>query len=471
LLCRLSGLGLLRGLPFLKFESDLVCAPCCHGKMIVASHSPVNTVMTEHPGQLLHMDTVDPSQVRSMGGKWYILVIVDDYSRYSWVFFLESKDEVFEHFRLLVLRLNNEHPNCLKAIHSDNETEFRNASFDEFCLEHEIDQQFSATRVPQQNGVMEQNNHTLVEMGRMMLDEHRTPRHFWDDAISTACYISNRIFLRSIMYLASFELHFGHRPSVSHFRPFVCKCFVLKCGNLDKFESRSFDGILLGYTPCGRSYRVYNFETNTIVESCDVTFDETAHCPRGVFECAGDKEMEESIFVDEGLQGVDGDEDEPLLPSTSSPEPVPAFTLEAEAPQATTSSTAAMEASQVEGEIVSKPGAHSHIQKVHPTQQIIGNLNERVTRSSRSAYLSCFLNTLFVALFEPRDVGHTLSDLSWVNAMHEELENFERNQVCTLVDHPRDVNVIGTKWVFKNKQGEDGEVVRNKARLVAQGYS
>ena len=76
-----------------------------------------------------------------------------------------------------------------------------------------------------------------------------------------------------------------------------------------------------------------------------------------------------------------------------------------------------------------------------------------MTRSSRSVHLSFFSNTLFVALFEPRDVGHALSDLSWVNAMHEELENFERNQVCTLVDHQRDVNVIGTKWLFKNKQG------------------
>jgi hypothetical protein len=93
-----------------------------------------------------------------------------------------------------------------------------------------------------------------------------------------------------------------------------------------------------------------------------------------------------------------------------------------------------------------------------------------VTRSSRSAHLSCFSNTLFVALFEPRDVGHALSDSSWVNGMHEELVSFERNQVWTLFDPPRDVNVIGTKWVFKTKQGEDGEVVRNKARLVAQGY-
>jgi hypothetical protein len=378
---------------------------------------------------------------------------------------------VFEHFWSLALRLNNEHPNCLKDICSDNETEFRNASFNEFCLEHGIDQQFSAPRVSQQNGVVERKNHTLVEMAMMMLDEQRTPRRFWADTISTACYISNRIFLRSILHLTPFELHFGHKPSVSHFRPFGYKCFILKCGNLDKFESRSFDGILLGYTPHDRSYRVYNIDTNTVVESCYVTFDETAPCPRGVFECVGDKEMEESIFVDEGLQGIDGDEDEPPHPSTSSPKLVPTSTLEAEAPQATTSSIAAVEASRVEGEIVSESGAPYHIQKAHSPQQIIGNLNERVTHSSRSAHLSYFSNTLFVALFEPRDVGHALSDSNWVNAMHKELENFERNQVWTLVDPPRDVNVIGTKYVFKNKQGEDGEFVRKNAHLVAQGYS
>jgi hypothetical protein len=309
--------------------------------MIADFHSPVNTVMTEHPEQLLHIDTVGPSWVRSMGGKWYVLVIVDDYSRYSWVFLLESKDQVFEHFRLLALRLNNENPNCLKAIPSDSGTEFRNASFDGFCREHGIEQQFSVPRVPQQNGVVERKNHTPIEMARTMLDEHGTHRRFWADAISTACYVSNRIFLRSILLLTPFELRFGRKSSVSHFRPFGCKYFVLKRENLDKFESRSFDNILLGYTPHVRFYRVYRFETNTVVKSCDVTFDENAPCPRGVFECAGNKKMEENIFVDEGLQSVNGDEDEPPIPSTSSPEPVPASTLEAEPPHASTSSTAA----------------------------------------------------------------------------------------------------------------------------------
>jgi hypothetical protein len=134
--------------------------------------------------------------------------------------------------------------------------------------------------VPQQNRVVKRKNRTVVEMARTMLYEHRIPRRFWAEAINTACYISNRIFLRSLLNLTPFELRFGRQSSISHLRPFGCKCFILKCGNLNKFESRSSDEIFLDYTPHGRSYRVLNLETNTIVESCDVTFDETAPCTR-----------------------------------------------------------------------------------------------------------------------------------------------------------------------------------------------
>jgi hypothetical protein len=214
--------------------------------------------------------------------------------------------------------------------------------------------------VPQQNRVVEQKNCTLVEMARMMLDEHKTPRRFWADAISTACYIFNRIFLCSIFNLAPFELRFGRKPSVSHLRPFGYKCLILRHANQDKFESHSSDGILLGYTPHGKSYKVFNLDTNTVVESYDVIFDEAAPYPHEVFECACDKKMEESVFVDEELQGFEGDEDESLLPSISSPKLVSAFTLEAEAPQATTSFTVVVEASQVEGR--SSPS-----RELHPT--------------------------------------------------------------------------------------------------------
>jgi hypothetical protein len=101
--------------------------------------------------------------------------------------------------------------------------------------------------------------------------------------------------------LIPFELRFRRQPSVSHLRPFGCKCFILKHGNLDKFESCSSGGIFLSYTSHGRSYRVLNLNTNTVVESCNVIFDESAPYPCDIFKSAGDKEMEEDIFVDEEL--------------------------------------------------------------------------------------------------------------------------------------------------------------------------
>jgi transposase InsO family protein len=125
----------------LKFKKDMVCHPCRHGNMVAASHPPVNQVMIKEPGELLHMDIVSPARVRSDGGKWYVLVIVADFSRYSWVFFVKGRDEDFSHAWDLILRLQNEFPkNAMRAIHSDNVTEFRNTYFETFYaslgLEH-----------------------------------------------------------------------------------------------------------------------------------------------------------------------------------------------------------------------------------------------------------------------------------------------------------------------------------------------
>ena len=210
LLTRLSSLDLIRGLPKLKFEKNLVCSPCRHGKMVAASHSPMNQVMTDHPEELLHMDTVGPARVRSAGGKWYVLVIVDDFSRYSWVFFMETKDEVFPLVRNLILRLQNELPkHAMRAIRSDNGTEFKNAHFDNFCNGLGLEHQFSSPYVPPQNGVVERKNRTLVEMARTMLDEHRTPRRYWAEAVNTACYVANRIFLCVFLKKTSYELMMG----------------------------------------------------------------------------------------------------------------------------------------------------------------------------------------------------------------------------------------------------------------------
>jgi len=265
---------------------------------------------------------------------------------------------------------------------------------------------------------------------------------------------------------------------VSHLRAFGCRCFVLKEGNLNKFESRSSDGILLGYALQSRGYRVFILETNLIVETCNVTFDESTPSLSASLECAGDDEFGQDIFEDEDEpEAFEGDGGVPApaagpLPGDSSsdddggPLPTASTTADPRPAQGSSSGT------HVEGggEATSSREAPRHIQRRHPPQQMLGDLNERITRSKVTS-IAGFPHSAFVASFEPKDIGHALSDSNWVNAMHEELENFERNQVWVLVEPPPDCHPIGTKWVFKNKQGEDGMVVRNKARLVAQGYS
>jgi transposase InsO family protein len=213
--------------------------------MVASSHTPLTDVMTESPCELLHMDLVGTARVRYVGGKWYVLVLVDDYSRYAWVFFLEEKGKTFGFVRDLVLRLRSErHGDAIRAICGDNGSEFRNSHFETFCYDLGLEHQISSLYTPSQNGVVERKNRTLCEMARTMLDEHSTLRRFWAEVVNTTCYVSNRIYLSVHTKKTCYELMHSRTPKVSHFHVFGCKFFILKKGKkLDKFKARSVDGI------------------------------------------------------------------------------------------------------------------------------------------------------------------------------------------------------------------------------------
>ncbi|WVZ89693.1 hypothetical protein U9M48_036062 [Paspalum notatum var. saurae] len=400
LLVRLSSMGLIRGLPKLRAEKDLVCHPCRHGKMVAASHIPMSQVMTSYLGELLHMDTVGPARVASVSGKWYVLVVVDYFSRFSWVFFMESKDEALGFVRDLVLRLRNESHKAMRTIRSDNGGECRNSRFENFCRDLGLEHQFSSLYTPPQNGVVERKNRTLVKMARTMLDEHMTPRRFWAEAVNMACYIANRIFL----------------------------CFVLKkAGHLDKFESRCLDGIFLGYASSSRAFRVWILEAKQVVETCEVSFDETMPCTTLAFELSGDDEEGTTIFEDEegavdvGDAGATAPAAAPAPSATSSDDeggPLPMAFSSLPRQQVHAEAGPAEDAGEVTSEIVPS----RQVQRDHPPHRMIGDIHQRVTRSSVNS-LAFFSHSAYVASFEPRDVSHPLSDPNWVNAMHEELEN------------------------------------------------
>jgi transposase InsO family protein len=160
-------------------------------------------------------------------GSKYCLVIVDDYYRFTWVFFLQEKSQTQDIWKGFLREAQNEFGLRIKKIRSDNGTEFKNSQIEGFLEDEGIKHEFSSPYTPQQNGVVERKNRTLLDMARTMLDEYKTPDRFWAEAINTACYSINRLYLHRILKKTSYELLTGKKPNASYFRVFGSKCFIL----------------------------------------------------------------------------------------------------------------------------------------------------------------------------------------------------------------------------------------------------
>jgi transposase InsO family protein len=166
-------------------------------------------MMTDRPLELLHMDLFAPIAYISIGGSKYCLVIVDDYSRFTWEFFLQEKSHTQETLKEFLRRAQNEFGLRIKKIRSDNGTEFKNSQIEGFLEDEGIKHEFSSPYTPQQNGVVERKNRTLLDMARTMLDEYKTSDRFWTEAVNTACYAINLLYLHRILKKTSYELSPG----------------------------------------------------------------------------------------------------------------------------------------------------------------------------------------------------------------------------------------------------------------------
>jgi transposase InsO family protein len=264
------------GLTNVHFEKDRICSACHVGKQVGVHHPHKNIMTTDKPLELLHIDLFGLIAYISIDGSKYCLVIVDDYSRFTWVFFLQEKSQTQETLKRFLRRAQNEFGLKIKKIRSDNGTEFKNSQIEGFLEEEGIKHEFSSTYTPQKNGVVERKNRTLLDMTRTMLNEYKTPVRFWAEAINTACYSINRLYLHRILKKTSYELLTSKKPNVSYFRVFGSKCFILiKRGRSSKFAPKAIVGFLLGYDSNTRAYRVFNKSTGLVEVSCDIVFDET----------------------------------------------------------------------------------------------------------------------------------------------------------------------------------------------------
>ncbi|WRX11049.1 Integrase [Theobroma cacao] len=245
-------------------------------KQVRTSFKSKKNVSTSRPLELLHIDLFGLISTTSLGGKSYGFVIVDDYSRYTWVYFLAQQNDALPAFINHYRKVENEKGLVIVCIRSDHGGEFEGGEFENYCNEKGLDHNFSAPRTPRQNGVVEKKNRTLKEMARTMLCENNLPKYFLVEAINTTAYTLNRVSIRAMISKTSYELYKGRKPNISHPRSFGYKCFVLNNEKypLEKFDAKSDEAIFLRYALNSKAYRVFNKRTLTVEESIHVVFDE-----------------------------------------------------------------------------------------------------------------------------------------------------------------------------------------------------
>nr|GFA40534.1 retrovirus-related Pol polyprotein from transposon TNT 1-94 [Tanacetum cinerariifolium] len=224
---------------------------------------------------LLHMDLCGPMRVASMNGKRYVLVIVDDYSRYTWTHFLRSKDEkpkvLIEFIRIIQRGLQAQ----VRVVRTDKGTEFLYQTLHAYFAAEGIQHQTSVARTPEQNGVVERRNRTLVEAARTMLSAAKVPLFFWAEAIATACFTQNRSLVIPRHEKTPYHIINERKPSVKFFHIFGSVWYIVRDGeNLDKMKEKGDECIFVGYSTQSRAYRVFNKRTRVIMESIHVNFDE-----------------------------------------------------------------------------------------------------------------------------------------------------------------------------------------------------
>jgi transposase InsO family protein len=193
---------------------------------VEAPHHARNIMTTTRPLEMLHMDLFSPIVYISIGGNKYDLVIVDDYSRFTWVFFLHDKSETQEVLKKFLKRPQIEIDVKVNKIRSDNGSEFKNTQVADYVDQEGIKHEFSAPYTPQQNGVAKRKNRTLIESARTMLDEYKASDCFWAEAINTTCHIINRLYLHLLLKKTPYELLTSNKPNISYFRAFGSKCYV-----------------------------------------------------------------------------------------------------------------------------------------------------------------------------------------------------------------------------------------------------
>nr|GEV10992.1 hypothetical protein [Tanacetum cinerariifolium] len=495
--------NLVKGLPSKCFENDHTCVACLKGKQHKASCKTKLVNYVSKPLHTLYMDLFGPTSVSSLNHKWYCLVVTDDFSRFTWTFFLRTKDETSSILRNFITEIEN-----LKD------------------LKVKIIREFNNARTPQQNGVTERRNKTLIEAARTMLADAKLPVTFWAEAVNTACYVRNRVLVNKSQNKTPYELFNSIIHGIGFLRPFGCHVMILNSlDHLGKFDAKGDECYFAGYSLSSKAFRVFNKRTKKVEENLHVDFLENKLIVKGagpnwlfdidtltnsmnyvpvvVAETSStnisahmetrNNDAPDGCNVDvPESSGISNPTATSKVPSANQVEPAISLTVESEIP--TVSSLVPTVCLDISPESLSGPRL---ITKMDFSQKETPSLGNALTLSNRfedtfgvEADLSNMETSIPVSpaptfrihkdhlksqIISPVDTHvqtrYKSKEMEEQKAMQEELLQFKIQNVWVLVDCPKRVRPIDTKWVLKNKKDERGIVIRNKARLVAQGYT
>nr|GEW42522.1 retrovirus-related Pol polyprotein from transposon TNT 1-94 [Tanacetum cinerariifolium] len=464
----LSKNDIVVGLPKLKFVKDHLCSSCELGKSQAKVFSYYKNPKLKK--------TVTTS---THGLMW---------SHASSKTKDETPEVLIDFFRLVQRGLQAQ----VRIVRTDKGTEFLNQTLHAYFVAEGILHQTSVAQTPEQNGVVERRNRTLVEAARTMLSAAKVPLFFWAEAIATACFTQNRSLVIPHHEKTPYHIINDRKPSVKFFHIFGSLCYIVRDGeNLDKMKEKGDECIFVGYSTQSRAYRVFNKRTRVIVKTIHVNFDELPHmaldhvssdpaleCQRMALEhdsLSPGPQCQENVTQADRIVTTSNELDllfspmfDELLNGSSKVVSKSSAVSTADAPNQRQQHTTPLNTHTTPA-----PTCQVLTQtKDHPLEQVIGNPSQSVrTRRQLESDGEMCMFALTMSQTEPKNIKKAMADSAWIESMQEELYQFDRLDVWELVDRPLCTNVINLKWLWKNKRDEENTVIQNKSRLAAKGYT
>ena len=420
-----------------------VCETCALGKQTSKPVPKETQNKSQKPLELVYSDILGPFEVPSLNGSRYAITFVDEYSKYSVVKFMSKKSEALEKFKEYVAESGSP-----RRLRTDNGAEYTAKKFTDYCRDSKIKQEYTVPETPQQNGVAERFNRTLVEMGRSLLIQAKLPKRYWVRALSTAAHIRNLTVTANSQGKSPFELFTGKPPRRNHLRVFGCTAYVMKRKiNLRKLDSRSVKAKFIGYDDRSTAYILQEFDSKKVIKARNVIFRES--------EIQSFSAKETISLENPNLVSPNMDFDDDRSKDEDTKIPVQGGVGE---------NNAAIPVVQNQFEVEGDPNENEV-----PLPR--GSRNRRPPERYGLPYT---FNTTKEDVQEPKSYNEAVNSPqaeNWRKAMQTEYNSLMDNNTWTLVNEPEDQQVLPGKWVYKVKYGADGQVDKLKARYVAKGYA